>query len=187
MHVEDLAISGVKLIRPRRFADHRGYFVETWNRQAFAAIGIDVDFVQDNLSCSRASGTIRGLHFQRAPSEQAKLVRCVRGSVFDVAVDLRPASPSFRRIASAILSAEGGEQLYVPGGCAHGFCTLEPDTEVAYKVSSYYAPEHDAGIAWDDPELAIPWPLSGGPPVLSDKDSQLPRLSDIARRSDVRT
>jgi dTDP-4-dehydrorhamnose 3,5-epimerase len=179
MQVEDLGLAGVKLIRPRRFADHRGYFVETWNRKAFSAAGIDVEFVQDNLSYSRESGTIRGLHFQRAPAEQAKLVRAVRGSILDVAVDIRPGSPTYRRSVSAVLTAQEGEQLYVPAGYAHGFCTLEPDTEVAYKVSSFYAPEHDAGIAWDDPDLAIDWRLGGTGPVLSDKDARLPRLAEL--------
>jgi dTDP-4-dehydrorhamnose 3,5-epimerase len=179
MHVEDLGLAGVKLLRPRRYTDHRGYFVETWNRKTMAAIGIEVDFVQDNLSYSRDRGTIRGLHFQRAPSEQAKLVRAVRGSILDVAVDIRPGSPTYRRSVSAVLTAEQGEQLYVPAGCAHGFCTLEPDTEVAYKVSSFYAPEQDAGIAWDDPDLGIDWRLGGAAPVLSDKDARLPRLSEL--------
>lgn len=179
MQVEDLGLAGVKLIRPRRFADHRGYFVETWNRKAFAAAGIEVDFVQDNLSHSRERGTIRGLHFQRAPAEQAKLVRAVRGSILDVAVDIRPGSPTYGRSVSAVLTAEQGEQLYVPAGYAHGFCTLEPNTEVAYKVSSFYEPEHDGGIAWDDPDLGIDWRLGGTAPVLSDKDARLPRLAEL--------
>ena len=179
MQIRSLEIEAVKLIEPRRFTDRRGYFVETWNRKALAEAGVAVDFVQDNASYSRDAGTIRGLHFQRLPAAQAKLVRVVRGAVFDVAVDLRRASPSFGRFVSAVLTAERGEQLFVPVGFAHGFCTLEPDTEVAYKVSDHYSPEHDAGIAWDDPELGVPWPLSGGAPVLSDKDLQLPRLADV--------
>src|SRR5688572_26602276 len=132
MDIVDLEIDAVKLVRPRQFTDSRGFFVETWNRKTFAAVGIDVNFVQDNASWSRAAATIRGLHFQRAPRVQAKLVRVVRGRAFDVAVDLRRGSPSFGRYVSAVLTAEGGEQLFVPAGFAHGFCTLEDSTEVAY-------------------------------------------------------
>ena len=181
MDIDSLEIAAVKLIRPRRFGDHRGYFVETWNRRRLAEAGIAVDFVQDNASYSKDTGTIRGLHFQRPPAAQAKLVRVVRGAVFDVAVDLRAGSKSFGRAVGATLTAAGGEQLFVPIGFAHGFCTLEPDTEVAYKVSDFYAPEHDAGIAWDDPDIQVPWPLRDAAPVLSDKDLRLPRLADIAR------
>jgi dTDP-4-dehydrorhamnose 3,5-epimerase len=179
MDVVNLEIDAVKLVRPRRFGDPRGYFVETWHRNRFAEHGIDVDFVQDNASFSRHPGTIRGLHFQRAPAVQAKLVRVVRGAVWDVAVDLRRNSPSFGRYVSATLTAEGGEQLFVPVGFAHGFCTLEPDTEAAYKVSGFYSPEHDNGIIWNDPAIAIEWPLGGNEPVLSEKDGRLPRLSEI--------
>jgi dTDP-4-dehydrorhamnose 3,5-epimerase len=180
MDIVDLEIDAVKLIRPRRFGDARGFFVETWNRKTFAAAGIDLDFVQDNASWSRAAPTIRGLHFQRAPRVQAKLVRVVRGRVFDVAVDLRIGSPTFGRYASAVLTAEGGEQLFVPAGFAHGFCTLEEATEVAYKVSDFYSPEHDAGIRWDDAAVAVEWPLEGRQPVVSERDLKLPRLAEIA-------
>ena len=179
MDVVSLEIEAVKLIRPRRFADSRGFFVETWNRKAFAGRGIDVDFVQDNCSFSRRTGTIRGLHFQRPPAAQAKLVRVMRGAAYDVAVDLRRASPTFGRHVAATLTADGGEQIFIPVGFAHGFCTLEPDTEVAYKVSQLHSPEHDAGISWDDPEIGIAWPLAGGPPILSDRDQVLPCLSGI--------
>jgi len=179
MDVVSLDIGAVKLVRPRRFADSRGYFVETWQRQRFGESGIDTDFVQDNASFSRLPGTIRGLHFQRSPAAQAKLVRVVRGAVLDVAVDLRRGSSTFGRSVSATLTAEGGEQLFVPVGFAHGFCTLEPDTEVAYKVSAFYSPKHDGGIIWNDPEVGIDWPLQGRDPVLSDKDARLPRLSEI--------
>ncbi len=179
LDVTSLEIEDVKLIRPRRFADERGYLCETWNRRVFADAGIDLDFVQDNLSYSRHPGTIRGLHFQRPPAAQDKLVRALRGRVLDVAVDMRGSSSSYGRFVSAELTAEGGEQLLVPAGFAHGFCTLEPDTEVAYKVSSYYAPDCDAGIIWNDPEIGIDWPLSGNRPTLSQKDEKLPKLSEI--------
>jgi len=183
LETEPLSIDAVRLIRPRRHADERGYFVELWNREVFAAAGIDTDFVQDNASLSRSAGTVRGLHFQRLPKAQAKLVRVVAGAVFDVAVDLRRGSPTFGRHVSAILTAEGGEQLFVPVGFAHGFCTLEPDTEVAYKVSSSYAPGHDAGVLWNDPDIGIEWPLNGRPPILSQKDTSLPRLRSASSYS----
>jgi dTDP-4-dehydrorhamnose 3,5-epimerase len=176
--ITGLEIPGLVLIQPRRFADQRGYFVETWNKRTLAAAGIEVDFVQDNASFSSETGTIRGLHFQRGSAAQAKLVRVVRGSIFDVAVDLRRSSPNFGQWAGATLTADAGEQLYVPIGFAHGFCTLEPSTEVAYKVSAFYSPEHDDGIIWDDPDIGISWPLNGAAPVLSDKDSRLPRLAE---------
>jgi len=179
MKVTDLAIAGVKLIVPQRFADARGYFVETWNKKVLAAeAGLDLDFVQDNASLSRVAGTVRGLHYQTPPMAQAKLVRCVRGALVDIVVDIRGRSPTYGRHVSAELTAEGGEQLFVPVGFAHGFCTLEPDTEIAYKVTDFYSRKHDAGIVWDDPELGIEWPLRGREPSLSDKDRQLPRLAD---------
>jgi dTDP-4-dehydrorhamnose 3,5-epimerase len=179
MEIESLDIDAVKLIRPRRHADRRGYFVESWNRRTFAGLGIDIDFVQDNSSFSVAPGTIRGLHFQTPPRAQAKLVRVVHGSALDVAVDLRRGSPTFGRSVAVVLTAEKGEQLFIPVGFAHGFCTLEPATELSYKVSDFYSSEHDSGIAWDDPELAIEWPLDGREPVLSDKDRALRRLNEI--------
>ena len=178
LEISGLAIVEVKLIRPPRFEDSRGWLFESWNRRTFAACGIDMDFVQDNGSFSRMRGTIRGLHYQNAPRAQAKLVRAVRGSIFDVAVDLRRSSPTFGRFAAATLTAESGEQMFVPAGFAHGFCTLELDTEVAYKISDFYAPEHEAGIAWNDPQIGIDWPLGGAEPILSEKDARLPRLAD---------
>jgi dTDP-4-dehydrorhamnose 3,5-epimerase len=178
--VVGLAIDAVRLIRPRRIPDARGYFAETWNQRGFAEAGIDTAFVQDNYSYSRAIGTVRGLHYQRQPRAQAKLVRVARGAIFDVAVDLRRGSPSFGKHVSVNLSAEDGSQLFLPVGFAHGFCTLEPDTEVAYKISEFYSPEHDTGILWNDPGLGIDWPLGGTTPVLSDKDQKLPRLAEIA-------
>lgn len=179
MQVDPLAIPDVKLVRLDRHGDARGYLVETWNRQAFAAAGIDVDFVQDNESYSKSAGTIRGLHYQRPPRAQAKLIRVLRGAVFDVAVDIRRASPTFGRHVGAQLTAERGELLFVPVGFAHGFCTLEPDTELAYKVSDFYAREHDAGILWNDPGFGIDWPLNGRPPVLSERDMSHPLLADV--------
>ena len=178
MELIDLAIDGLKLIKPHRISDSRGYFAEIWNRPVFVDAGIDVDFVQDNASFSRKKGTVRGLHFQKPPMVQAKLVRVLRGSILDVAVDLRRASPTFGRHVAATLTAAEGDQLYIPAGFAHGFCTLEADTEVAYKISGLYSPEHDSGIAWNDPNLAIDWPLDGLDPTLSDRDRTLPRLAE---------
>jgi dTDP-4-dehydrorhamnose 3,5-epimerase len=168
-----------KMIIPKFFSDPRGWFVESWTRQRYAAWGISSDFCQDNHSYSRFSGTIRGLHFQRKPHTQAKLVRCVQGRIFDVAVDLRQGSPSFGKWISAILTAERGEQLFVPSGFAHGFQTLEDHCEVIYKVDNYYAPEADAGVVWNDPAIGIDWPLNGSKPLLSEKDSRLPLLSEV--------
>jgi dTDP-4-dehydrorhamnose 3,5-epimerase len=166
-------------ITPRRFQDARGWFSETWQRDRYAAAGIDVDFVQDNHSYSRPMGTLRGIHFQAPPFAQAKLVRCLRGRIWDVAVDLRAGSPTYGRSVAAELTAGRGEQLFVPAGFGHAFLTLEPDTEVAYKVDAFYDPASDGGIAWDDPDLAIAWPLPGAAPELSDKDARLPRLEDF--------
>lgn len=168
----------VQLIVPKYFADARGWFVETWTRQRYADLGIMNDFCQDNHSLSRQAGTIRGLHYQSAPFAQAKLVRCLRGRIFDVAVDIRRESPSFGAWTGAELTAAKGEQLFIPSGYAHGFLTLEDDTEVAYKVDAYYAPEADGGIAWDDNIIGIDWPLGGQAPLLSDKDNNLPMLKD---------
>jgi dTDP-4-dehydrorhamnose 3,5-epimerase len=169
-----------RLIRPRRFADPRGWFSETYNSQTFAALGIADVFVQDNHSLSVTRGTLRGLHCQVAPHAQAKLVRCLSGAIFDVVVDLRSASPTFGKWASATLSAAGGEQLYVPVGFVHGFMTLTDNAEVHYKCTDFYAPECEAGVIWNDPDLAITWPIAGLEPVLSDKDLALPALRDFA-------
>lgn len=168
----------VHLIIPRFFADARGWFVETWTRQRYADLGIVTDFCQDNHSLSRQAGTIRGLHYQSIPYAQAKLVRCLRGRIFDVAVDIRRDSPTFGAWIGAELTAEKGEQLFIPSGYAHGFLTLEDDTEVAYKVDAYYAPEADGGIAWDDSTIGIDWPLQGRAPLLSEKDRKLPMLKE---------
>ncbi|RDV01478.1 dTDP-4-dehydrorhamnose 3,5-epimerase [Sphingorhabdus pulchriflava] len=167
------------VIHPKRFIDRRGWFVESWNKLRFEEQGVTTEFVQDNHSYSTNAGTIRGLHFQRPPHAQAKLVRCLKGRIFDVAVDLRPGSPTFGEWAGIELSADLGNQLFIPPGYAHGFLTLEAECEIAYKVDAYYSPEADAGIAWDDPVLAINWPLNGLVPVLSDKDATLPNFSEV--------
>lgn len=167
------------LLRPRKFIDARGWFSETYSEAAAAAAGIDLRFVQDNQSFSAAEGTIRGLHFQRPPHAQAKLVRCTRGSIIDYAVDLRRGSPTYGHHVSARLSAEGGEQLFVPVGFAHAFVTLEPDVEVAYKVSDVYAPDCEGGVLWSDPAINIDWPLPPSGAQLSAKDAALPRLADF--------
>ncbi|MGO8738376.1 dTDP-4-dehydrorhamnose 3,5-epimerase [Rhodoblastus sp.] len=177
--VEATAILDVKIVTPRKFGDHRGFFSEVYNRQAFAEAGIALDFVQDNHSLSAQAGTLRGLHFQSAPFAQDKLVRVPRGRILDVAVDIRKNSPTFGQHVAVELSAENWRQLLVPIGFAHGFITLEPDTEVMYKVSNYYSAANDLGLAWDDPDVAIAWPLPPGGAVLSDKDRKHPRLRDL--------
>ncbi len=177
MPFERLAIPEVILATPPRFADPRGYFAETWNAARYAAAGIAGPFVQDNHSYSAPAGTVRGLHCQIAPSVQGKLVRVVRGAVWDVVVDIRVGSPTHGQHAAAILSAENGVQLWVPGGFLHGFCTLEPDTEFLYKVTAGYDRDAERGVIWNDPDLALPWPIAAGAARLSDKDMQLPRLA----------
>ncbi|MEM7225578.1 MAG: dTDP-4-dehydrorhamnose 3,5-epimerase [Pseudomonadota bacterium] len=179
MEIERLAIPEVVVITPKRFGDARGFFSETYNRAALSTEGIELDFVQDNHSLSADPGTLRGLHFQTPPFAQDKLVRVVRGAILDVAVDIRTGSPSYGRHVSAVLSAENWAQILVPKGFAHGFCTLEPDCEVIYKVSAPYAPAHDKGMAWDDPALGIEWPVAPDKVVLSDKDRKHPRLADL--------
>jgi dTDP-4-dehydrorhamnose 3,5-epimerase len=174
-------IPGPLLIVPRVFRDGRGFFLETWSERDLAAFGVAERFVQDNHSFSSAAGTVRGMHFQLPPRAQAKLVRVLRGAVLDVVVDVRPGSPTYGRHAAAELSAANARQVYLPAGFAHGFCTIEPDTEVAYKASDYYDPGLERGIAWDDPNLALPWPVAADRAVLSDKDRLLPRLRDVAR------
>jgi len=171
--------TAVRLIETVRIADPRGWFAETYSRAKLQSIGIDLDFVQDNQSFSLAAGTLRGIHLQSDPFAQAKLVRCIRGTILDCAVDLRRGSPTYGRFASATLSAENGRQLYLPVGFGHGFVTLEAETEVAYKVSSPYSPEHEIGLAWDCPDIGIDWPLPQSGPILSDKDQALPRLCEF--------
>jgi dTDP-4-dehydrorhamnose 3,5-epimerase len=184
LDVTALAIPDVRIIRARKFGDHRGFFSETWNRRSFAEAGIDIDFVQDNHSLSAEIGTLRGLHFQGPPFAQDKLVRVVKGRILDVAVDLRKSSPTFGKWVAAELSAEGWQQILVPIGFAHGFCTLEADTEVIYKVSNYYAPQADFGVLWNDPDLGIDWPVSADKVVLSDKDKVQPRFSELKQLFD---
>ena len=169
----------VKLISPRRFGDERGWFTETYNSEKYARIGVEIEFRQDNHSFSRSAFVLRGLHFQRPPRGQDKLVRCVRGRIWDVAVDVRRDSPTFGRWVAAELSAENGRQLFVPVGFAHAFLTLVPDCEVEYKVSDLYAPECDGGLIWNDETLSVSWPLGGAAPVLSEKDARLPRLREF--------
>jgi dTDP-4-dehydrorhamnose 3,5-epimerase len=173
MDVRKTKLQGVLVLKPRRFADARGYFFEAYTERTFRQVGVAATFIQDNQSFSLRRGTIRGLHFQHPPAAQAKLVRVVRGCIYDVVIDLRRGSPTYGQWTAERLSADGGEQIYVPCGFAHGFCTLEPDTEVAYKVDAYYAPEYDSGIIWNDPTLNIPWPVAPETAILSEKDGKL--------------
>ena len=175
-----LVIPDVVMVVPHRFGDARGYFVETYNARSYAGIGIDAAFVQDNESLSAQKGTVRGLHFQVPPMAQAKLVRVLKGAVMDVVVDIRRGSPTYGKWCSVTLTAHGGEQLFIPRGFAHGFCTLEAATEVAYKVDAYYAPECDTGILWNDPEIGIAWPVDAATAILSQKDRGLALLRDFA-------
>jgi dTDP-4-dehydrorhamnose 3,5-epimerase len=179
LDVRPLGLEGVVEIRPRRFGDDRGFFSETWSRGGLAEAGIDLDFVQDNHSYSAARGVLRGLHFQTPPSAQDKLVRVSRGSVFDVAVDIRQGSPTYGRWVGLTVSAELWNQILVPRGFAHGFVTLEPGTEVQYKVSAAYDPAQDRGIRYDDPAIGIDWPLAPADIQLSDKDRAAPLLADV--------
>jgi dTDP-4-dehydrorhamnose 3,5-epimerase len=179
LDIEPTAIPDVKILTPKRFDDGRGFFSEVYNRKRYEEAGVRLDFVQDNHSLSETVGTIRGLHFQNAPFAQDKLVRVVRGRILDVAVDLRKSSPTFGQHVAVELSAENWRQLLVPIGFAHGFCTLEPDTEVLYKVTNYYSAAHDGGLAFDDPALGIEWPVAPGDAVLSEKDRKHPRLADL--------
>ena len=179
MQIQSLAIPDIKIITPVRHGDERGFFSEVYNQAALAAAGIDIPFVQDNHSLSVPQGTVRGLHFQTPPFAQAKLVRVLRGAILDVAVDLRRGSPTYGQHVSAVLSAEIGNQILVPVGFAHGFATLEPNTEILYKVSAPYSREHDRGLLWNDPALGIDWPVAAEAAVLSAKDRVQPPLSAI--------
>ena len=179
MDVVSLDIPDVKIIRPKKFGDHRGFFSETYSKKTFEAAGLQYDFVQDNHSLSAEVGTVRGLHFQLPPFAQDKLVRVVRGAILDVAVDIRKDSPTFGRHVSAVISAADWNQILVPIGFAHGFCTLEPDTEVIYKVTNQYSAEHDRGLLWNDPELGIDWPVAADKARLSDKDHKHPTFAQL--------
>ena len=179
MHVEPTEIPAVRLITPKKFADARGFFSETYSRAKLAAAGIALEFVQDNHSLSTQAGVIRGLHYQTPPFAQDKLVRVIRGSIVDVAVDLRRSSPTFGRHVCMTLSADNWQQALIPVGFAHGFCTLEPDTEVMYKVTADYAPQSERGILWNDPALGIAWPQAAASPVVSDKDLKNPVWAEV--------
>lgn len=178
MTITRLALNDVLLIEPKRFGDARGFFMETFREDRLAEFGFTAPFIQDNHSLSAPAGTLRGLHFQKAPHAQDKLVRVVRGEILDVAVDIRTGSPTYGRHVAEKLTAENGRQLLVPKGFAHAFVTLVPDTEVVYKVTDYYAPDCDSGIAWNDPDLGIDWGLTGEP-VLSGKDGELGAFADL--------
>jgi dTDP-4-dehydrorhamnose 3,5-epimerase len=175
--IPDPAMPEIKVLTPRRFGDDRGFFSEVYNAGELRALGIGLPFVQDNHSRSAAVGTVRGLHYQAPPFAQDKLVRVTCGAILDVAVDIRQSSPTFGRWVAVVISAELWNQLLIPVGFAHGFCTLEPNTEVLYKVTNFYSPDHDRGIAWDDPALAIAWPVEPDKAVLSSKDRALPPLA----------
>ena len=179
LEIRRLELDGLLEIRPQRFGDDRGFFSEVWREDRLAEAGVHTRFVQDNHSYSKERGVLRGMHYQLPPAAQDKLVRVSRGSIFDVAVDIRPDSPTFGRWAGAILSAEEWNQLFVPQGFAHGFVTLEEDTEVLYKASAVYAPDLERAIRFDDPDIGIDWPVDTSSVILSDKDRAAPLLSQI--------
>jgi len=179
MEIRTFDIPDLKLVVPRRFTDVRGAFTETWNDQVFRETIANAGFVQDNQSISAKKGTIRGLHFQKPPYAQGKLIRLLRGSILDIAVDIRRGSPTYGEHVAVMLDATDGEQLWVPEGFLHGFCTLEDETEVFYKVTSYYSSSHDAGVLWSDQDLHIQWPVDPESAVLSEKDQKHPPLRDL--------
>ena len=178
MDAETTPLSGLMVLRPKRHQDKRGFFSETWNRAAWPGPGPCPDWCQDNHSLSRQAGVLRGLHYQAPPIAQAKLVRCTRGRIWDVAVDARRGSPTFGRWFGLELSMKNWAQLYVPKGFLHGFLTLDPDTEVQYKVDNPYNPASDGSVRWDDPTIRIDWPLTGAP-ILSEKDRSAPLFADL--------
>jgi dTDP-4-dehydrorhamnose 3,5-epimerase len=169
----------VKLLRPARHVDSRGFFSEAYSKRAYAEIGIVNEFVQDNHSLSRKKGVVRGLHFQTHPFAQAKLLRVLRGAVFDAVVDIRTGSPTYGQHIATVLSEEDWNQIFIPAGFAHGFCTLQEETEILYKVDHYYSPAHERGVRWNDPALGIAWPISKAEAELSEKDKMLPLLADL--------
>ena len=178
MKISSKESDGEILIKPKRFSDNRGYFSELYSRTKYTDLGIDIEFVQDNHSLSSDIGTLRGLHFQRPPKAQAKLVRCGRGAIYDVVVDIRKESPNYGNWQGYELSANNGMQLFVPVGFAHGFVTLKRNSEIVYKCSDYYAPETEGSVLWEDPELGIDWKLKGEP-IISDKDQRAPLFKDL--------
>ena len=176
MKVTKTELDGVVIVEPAVFGDHRGFFMESWSKRAFEEAGLFYDFVQDNHSSSSVKGTLRGIHFQRGDKAQAKLVRCAKGAVLDVAVDLRPNSPTYKKWVGVELSAENKKQLLIPRGFGHAFLTLTDDVEFLYKADNYYAPEADGGIRWNDPEIGVEWGVEE--PILSQKDANAPLLKD---------
>jgi dTDP-4-dehydrorhamnose 3,5-epimerase len=179
MQIIPTSIPDVKIFAPKRFADARGFFSEVYNQKALTDFGCDLRFVQDNHSLSRAKGVVRGLHYQVAPAAQAKLIRVIHGAILDVAVDIRKGSPTFGKHICEVLSAENWRQALVPVGFAHGFATLEPDTEVIYKVTAPYSPKDERGIKWNDPALGIDWPVGEDSAILSDRDKLHPLFADV--------
>lgn len=179
LEIEQTTLPGVVLLTPRRFGDTRGFFSESWSRVTMYKAGFDLDFVQDNHSLSHEVGTVRGLHFQSPPYAQTKLVRCGRGALFDVAVDVRRGSPTYGRWTGSELTAKNGRQLLVPAGFLHGFITREPDTEIIYKCTEYYAPNYEGAVRFDDPDIGIDWGLGTRPPTISEKDALAPLLRDF--------
>ncbi len=183
MNVIETNLKDVVIIEPKVFGDSRGWFMESWSKQKFEAAGLHFDFVQDNQSYSAHKGTLRGLHYQLNPMAQAKLVRCTRGKLLDVAVDIRQNSPQFAKWTAVELSAENKRQLLIPRGFAHGFLTLTDDVEIQYKADNYYAPHYDGNIKWDDAQIGIEWPFA--PVILSDKDAKAPSLSERIERNEL--
>ena len=183
MKVTETNLKGVFIIEPQVFGDSRGWFTETWSKVKLEGAGLNFDFVQDNQSYSAQKGTLRGLHYQLNPMSQAKIIRCTRGTIMDVAVDIRKNSPQFAKWTSVILSAENKKQILIPRGFAHGFLTLSDDVEIQYKADNYYAPHLDGNIRWDDPQIKIDWPFA--PTILSDKDKTAPTLAERIDRSEL--
>lgn len=177
INVQKTILDGAYIIEPRSFGDNRGWFMESYSKRDMEAVGINIDFVQDNRSYSAKKGIIRGLHFQRNPMAQAKLITCIRGEILDVAVDLRKASPTYKQWISVELTAENRKELLIPKGFAHGFVTLSDDVEIMYKCDEFYSPEHDGGIRFDDPDIGVEWGVTD--PILSEKDTNAPFLKDI--------
>src|SRR4051812_5105649 len=187
MQLPPTDISAIKILAPKKFGDHRGFFSETFNQKTFRElVGADVEFVQDNQSLSVEKGVVRGLHYQLPPMAQDKLIRVTRGAILDVAVDIRRGSPTFGKHVAAVISAENWHQIYIPAGFAHGFATLEPNTEVLYKVTNYYSPKDERGIRWNDPALGINWRVEESAAVLSEKDRKCPALAEATDLFDLR-